>query len=531
MAGEKLSYEIAAIYSGSPAVKAAFDDFAKLNVQGQRVVNQLNGLAKQAQNTGEALRNSRQGTAQLGMQFNQFATQVAGGTSPLLAMQQQLGDVGYAMSHMKGVAGAVGGFLAGPWGALIIAGSAMLAPLIAKAFETKDAMNAMGDASKNAIDQLYASLRQASLMSNALDNVAKKRIAALGDEAKANEDLKNAEADLAAMRGTFGITPESMAPIVQRAAAAESRLKIARKTLKDTNDELQQVQSFSRIQEMQNANAARLENKADNIPTRSGGSTSARSNVGKAASELAKYQDQIYVDGLRRAYNFNEAMLKMAEDTAVGFATPMEKFDALVETINTDINARILKPAQELEAAYRSVGQAVDDAFKNMLTAGGSWRDGMRSIIQSVIDQLWKMYVTQQIVGFITNTISGAFSGGASAGGSGITVGNMSTGVAGMLASGGYAQANNPYIVGENGPELFVPGSSGTVIPNGKTMNAIGGSGGVVVNVDARGSADPAAVRAQVQQGILEAAPAIIQAAQNRTISTMRRPKLGGVMQ
>ena len=34
------------------------------------------------------------------------------------------------------------------------------------------------------------------------------------------------------------------------------------------------------------------------------------------------------------------------------------------------------------------------------------------------------------------------------------------------LAEGGPAQANKPYIVGEKGPELFVPKSSGTVVPN-----------------------------------------------------------------
>jgi hypothetical protein len=85
-------------------------------------------------------------------------------------------------------------------------------------------------------------------------------------------------------------------------------------------------------------------------------------------------------------------------------------------------------------------------------------------------------------------------------------------------------------MVGERGPELFVPGGNGTIIPN---QNVRGGGGGsnISVNVDARGSSDPAAVRAQVQQGILEAAPAIIAAAESRTISNLRRPRLGGAMQ
>ena len=80
-------------------------------------------------------------------------------------------------------------------------------------------------------------------------------------------------------------------------------------------------------------------------------------------------------------------------------------------------------------------------------------------------------------------------------------------------------------MVGERGPEMFVPSRSGSIVPNG------GMGSGMTINVDARGASDPAAVRAQVQQGIMEAAPAIIAAAESRTVAGLRRPRLGGVMQ
>jgi hypothetical protein len=38
----------------------------------------------------------------------------------------------------------------------------------------------------------------------------------------------------------------------------------------------------------------------------------------------------------------------------------------------------------------------------------------------------------------------------------------------------------DPYIVGEQGPELFVPGGSGTIVPNHRLR---GGGGGVVQNI------------------------------------------------
>lgn len=52
------------------------------------------------------------------------------------------------------------------------------------------------------------------------------------------------------------------------------------------------------------------------------------------------------------------------------------------------------------------------------------------------------------------------------------------------FANGGNPPVNRPSIVGERGPELFVPRSSGTIIPN----NALGGGANVTVNVDASGS-------------------------------------------
>lgn len=60
------------------------------------------------------------------------------------------------------------------------------------------------------------------------------------------------------------------------------------------------------------------------------------------------------------------------------------------------------------------------------------------------------------------------------------------------LAVGGPATAGRPYIVGERGPELFVPGSSGSVVPN----NAMGGNT-YQITVQA-GVGDPRAIGQQI---------------------------------
>lgn len=66
-------------------------------------------------------------------------------------------------------------------------------------------------------------------------------------------------------------------------------------------------------------------------------------------------------------------------------------------------------------------------------------------------------------------------------GGLGITnkIGDAISGALGIggRASGGPVSGGTPYIVGEQGPELFVPGKSGSIIPNG------GGYGNMVINI------------------------------------------------
>lgn len=52
------------------------------------------------------------------------------------------------------------------------------------------------------------------------------------------------------------------------------------------------------------------------------------------------------------------------------------------------------------------------------------------------------------------------------------------------FANGGRPPVGRPSIVGERGPELFVPDSAGTIVPN----HALGGGTNVVVNVDASGT-------------------------------------------
>jgi len=60
-------------------------------------------------------------------------------------------------------------------------------------------------------------------------------------------------------------------------------------------------------------------------------------------------------------------------------------------------------------------------------------------------------------------------------------------GIGGFFANGGRPPVGRASIVGERGPELFVPDRAGTIVPNHQ-LGGMGGSTNIVVNVDASGS-------------------------------------------
>jgi len=74
-------------------------------------------------------------------------------------------------------------------------------------------------------------------------------------------------------------------------------------------------------------------------------------------------------------------------------------------------------------------------------------------------------------------------------------------------AEGGPVATSQPYVVGEQGPELFIPSTSGTIVPN----NMAGGGGDVSVNfnintVDAAGFDELLVDRRSTIVGIINSA-------------------------
>lgn len=80
-------------------------------------------------------------------------------------------------------------------------------------------------------------------------------------------------------------------------------------------------------------------------------------------------------------------------------------------------------------------------------------------------------------------------------------------------AGGGPVSALDAYIVGEHGPELFVPGMNGTIVPNGAVRRrGHPGNIQIIVQVDARGATSPAATKSAVSGAVQVSIPKMRQA-------------------
>ncbi len=130
------------------------------------------------------------------------------------------------------------------------------------------------------------------------------------------------------------------------------------------------------------------------------------------------------------------------------------------------------------EQAFVSVTQNMESALDTFVSTGKlKFGDLARSIIADLIKiqmraQLTSMFgALGKIFGFGGSSGGGLFGTAPSAGG--LKLG---------FADGGSPPVGVPSIVGERGPELFIPSTSGTIIPNNQLGSAMGGGAQVVYN-------------------------------------------------
>ena len=176
----------------------------------------------------------------------------------------------------------------------------------------------------------------------------------------------------------------------------------------------------------------------------------------------------------------------------------------------TENLTKLLDPIEQVKSAAESIGSAFSTSFKGLIDGSQSAQQALAGFFQSVASSFldaaakiiaeWiRLTILNSILPFFPSGsigIGNTFSNFTPSGGAIPSLADSLRFVPGR-AVGGPVTSGSPYIVGEKGPELFVPGRSGTIVPNNAMM---GGSTSVVVNVDASGNSNVQGDQAQGKQ-------------------------------
>ena len=139
--------------------------------------------------------------------------------------------------------------------------------------------------------------------------------------------------------------------------------------------------------------------------------------------------------------------------------------EARVDAALNDLFGDLDEEALRINESLKKQNQIFDDAggmiaqgFEDAILSGQKLSEVIRGLGQDLLRLVFSNMITQPLAKGIGTFLSG------------------------MRADGGPVNAGGAYMVGEKGPELFVPSSSGSIVPNGAMGSSGGGSGGVTVN-------------------------------------------------
>jgi phage-related minor tail protein len=133
------------------------------------------------------------------------------------------------------------------------------------------------------------------------------------------------------------------------------------------------------------------------------------------------------------------------------------------------------------ERLFHSFTSNMNSAIDTFVENGTfSFSQFAESVIKDILKIEMRMQASQLLsmgIKFAMGAIGGAMAGGQDV--SGISTAQWQSGA---FADGGNPPVGVPSLVGERGPELFVPSRAGTIIPNNQLGSILGGGSGVTYN-------------------------------------------------
>jgi hypothetical protein len=168
---------------------------------------------------------------------------------------------------------------------------------------------------------------------------------------------------------------------------------------------------------------------------------------------------------------------EIISDNIKGLEERRQKLEALLPVLDQVEQAELRQ--NQLVEKYGFIANeaatAMSSAVQSIVTGTGSVEEAFSNMFANIgkafIDMATQMIAKALIMKAI-GILGNAFGGGGSSGGGGDIFADIAS-RGGLRANGGPVSANTPYIVGERGPELMVPSTSGMVLSNSETRQQL----------------------------------------------------------
>ena len=301
-------------------------------------------------------------------------------------------------------------------------------------------------------------------------------IVVLGSLAAKFIDNKNAAKEAADAAKAFDNNIKGIVETAETTELALNKLSIARKefelsqlstnrsdqgTAKRLERELEVLKERSIILQGEKERDAQLAlDKAFNDQT-----IALLKNISAMEAKLAGKEEEFNME-----QRINELKEKFGELDAQQIIDLIKQEDLLKKKV--EIMTKQEEVAKKINGAFKQIGEdigsGITDALVGAIQGTKSLGEAAKSILNDISSSLLRIGINAAMSGLFGGTGFGKFLG---------------------FANGGRPPVGRASIVGEKGPELFIPKTSGTIIPNDRIGGASGGvTNNIVVNVDASGS-------------------------------------------
>jgi len=221
--------------------------------------------------------------------------------------------------------------------------------------------------------------------------------------------------------------------------------------------------------------------------------------------QLAKDNLQVEIDKLIEKQAKEGQLEEKAQTRLTTLEAIRNKIDEQVDSLSDAATAtdKLNESTKDMRTNFEKIGESIASGVSDNLVAAIQGTKTLGEAAKSILNDL-----SSSLIRLGVNTLLSKIPG----------FGGLP--ILGTRSKGGPVKTGGSFVVGEKGPELFVPRRSGTIIPNDKLAG--GGSTNISVNIDASGSS----VQGNEQQG--KELGRVISAAIQSELIKQRRP--GGLL-